>query len=146
MSLIEWSAQALLLILLIAAIPFAIRLERALAALRRDRGALDASAAGFTEATRTAEATLVRLRAIAEVAGKTVSERVKVAEELRDDLRDLAERAETAADRLERALRAARPEGRSTESRLPSPSAQPEPSAMRSQAERDLLNALRIAR
>ena len=144
MNLIEWGAQALLLILILAAIPFAVRLERGLAALRRDRGALDASAAGFTEATRTAEATLVRLRAIAEVAGKTVGERVKLAEELRDDLRDLAERAEAAADRLERALHTSRHQP--AESRAPSPAAPPDTTPMRSQAERDLLQALRIAR
>lgn len=148
MTMLEWSAQGLLLLLLAAAIPFVIRLERSLAALRRDRGALETSAAGFTEATRQAEGTLVRLRAIAEMAGKTVEERAKAAEALRDDLRDLAERAEIAADRLERALRAAR--NAPAESR-PAPT---EPSveeaalksSMRSQAERDLLQALRVAR
>ena len=52
----EWSAQLLLILLLLAALPFIIRLERGLAAVRRDRLALEASAAGLGDATRLAEA------------------------------------------------------------------------------------------
>ncbi|MBL6454114.1 hypothetical protein JMJ55_02190 [Belnapia sp. T6] len=134
MSLYEWAAQLLLIALLLAAIPCILRLERGLAAVRRDRAALEASAAGLGEATRMAEAAALRLRATAEAAGRQVAERLAAAEPVRDDLRYLAERAEGLADRLDGLVRAARP------------MAAPEPALAalpaQSQAERDLLRAL----
>ena len=85
----EWSAQLLLILLLLAALPFIIRLERGLAAVRRDRVALEASAAGLGDATRLAEAASIRLRASAEGAGRQVAEKLAAAEPMRDDLRYL---------------------------------------------------------
>ncbi len=129
----EWSAQLLLIALLVAALPFVIRLERALASVRRDRLALEASAAALGESTRVAEAAAIRLRAAAEGAGRQVAERLAVAEPMRDDLRYLVERAEGLADRLDGQIRIARPV------------AAPEPAVAQpghSQAERELLRAL----
>jgi len=145
MSTFEWGAQLLLLLMLGLAIPFAIRLERQLAALRRDRGALEAGAAGMGEATRAAEAAMLRLRATAEGAGKGVAEKIATAEPLREDLRFLTERAEALADRLDALVRAARPlAGQPTA--LAAPVVAEPAAAPRSQAERDLLKALRLAR
>ncbi|MFT8245280.1 DUF6468 domain-containing protein [Roseomonas sp. BN140053] len=149
MSGIEWVLQAVLLLLLLAALPFAWRLERQLSALRQDRPALQAGAEGFAEATRQAEAALVRLRATAEGAGRGVAERVAQAKPLREDLRFLVERAEALADRLERLVRDARPLASGAEPRhaaAPVPAAAGAEEAPRSQAERDLLRALRLAR
>lgn len=141
MTTLEWALQLVVLCLLAAAIPFAVRLEKSLAALRRERGALEGSARGFGEATRLAEAAMVRLRASAELAGRQVAERVAAAEPVRDDLRYLVERAEALADRLEGGVRAARPLAAEAGPAVPQ-----EGSAARSQAERDLLKALRLAR
>lgn len=133
----EWSAQALLTLLLLAAMPFIIRLERGLASVRRDRLALDASAAGLSEATRMAEAASIRLRASAEGAGRQVAERMAAAEPMRDDLRYLVERAEGLADRLDGLVRTARPlaaaDGPAPHAAVPQ---------AQSQAERDLLRVL----
>ena len=127
----EWSAQLLLICLLAGAIPCILKLKRTLAAVRRDRQALETSAAGLGEAVRMAEAASLRLRATAEGAGRQVAERLAAAEPMRDDLRYLVERAEGLADRLEGLVRMARP------------MAAPEPAAaVPSQAERDLLRAL----
>jgi hypothetical protein len=145
MSLFEWAAQVTLLLMLGAAIPFAIRLERQLAALRRDRGALEAGAAGMSEATRAAEAAMLRLRATAEGAGKGVAEKIAAAEPLREDLRFLTERAEALADRLDALVRVARPLAGQPAASPPAPVAEPA-ATPRSQAERDLLKALRLAR
>jgi hypothetical protein len=142
MSGVEWAAQGILLVMLAVAIPFAVRLERQLAALRRDRAALENGAAGMSDATRAAEAAMLRLRATAEAAGKGVAERIAAAEPLREDLRFLIERAEALADRLDGAVRAARP----LASPAPAPAPATEQEAPRSQAERDLLKALRLAR
>jgi hypothetical protein len=136
MSVLEWLLQILLLGLLGAAIPFALRLERALREIRRDRGALEGSAQGLGEAARMAEAAMVRLRASAELAGRQVAERTAVAEPLRDDLRYLIERAETLADRLEGLVRAGRPMAAEAPR-----AAEP---ALQSQAERDLVRALAL--
>src|SRR5690349_5935722 len=94
MSWPEWMLQLAVVALLVAAMPFALRLERELRAVRRDRGALEGSAAGLNEATRMAEAASLRLRAAAETSGRQIAEKLATAEPLRDDLRYLAERAE----------------------------------------------------
>jgi len=135
MTSLEWALQLLLLGLLAVAIPFAIRLERQLALLRKERGALEAGAAGIQDAARVAEAAIIRLRAAAEGAGKGVAEKIAAAEPLREDLRFLTERAEALADRLDAAVRAARPAA-----------GEPAGVAPKSAAERDLLRALALGR
>ncbi|MCA3273712.1 MAG: hypothetical protein ING09_14520 [Roseomonas sp.] len=148
-SWLEWSLQLLLIVLLGLAIPFAIRLERALREVRKDRAALEASTKGISEVAAAAESAMVRMRATAELAARQVQERVTTAEPLRDDLRFLIERAETLADRLESVVRAGRP---MTSYEAPArPPARPPPAparsdgpALRSQAERDLLRALSV--
>ncbi|NMJ41723.1 hypothetical protein GWK16_10755 [Roseomonas sp. JC162] len=134
MSPLEWILQLVLLGLLGAAIPFALRLERALREIRRDRAAMDGSAQGLNEAARMAEAAMVRLRASAELSGRQVAERTAAAEPLRDDLRYLVERAEALADRLEGLVR----NGRPLAAEMPRPAEAP----LQSQAERDLIRAL----
>jgi len=150
---IEWVLQAVLLLMLALAIPFGWRLERQLSALRRDRPALENGAADFAEATRQAEAALIRLRTTAESAGRNVGEKLAQAEPLRDDLRFLVERAEVLADRLEALVRNTRPAAGGGMAGggvdlLPGRAPEPPPAAEapRSQAERDLLRALRLAR
>lgn len=134
MSTLEWIANAALLALLAALLPFAWRLDRRLAALRVAGGDLDESARAIAQATEAAEAALVRLRATAEQSGRLVAERVATAEKLRDDLAFLAERAEVLADRLDLLVREARPLAEA------SPAAAPAP---RSEAERELLRAIK---
>jgi hypothetical protein len=140
MSAIEWAAQALLLLLLLAAIPFAWRLERRIALLRDGGGELAEGARGIAEATEAAEAALTRLRATAEQSGRLVAERIAAAERLRDDLAFLTERAELLADRLDGLVRDARP---LLPAAAPAAPAEPAPAAPRSEAERELLRALK---
>ena len=137
MSWLEWALQLTLAGLLAGAMPFVLRLEREFRALRRDRGALEGGATDLNEASRLAEAASFRLRAAAETAGRQVAEKLAAAEPLRDDLRYLVERAEALADRLEGLVRVARPAAAE---------APPAPQPAGSQAERDLLRALRLAR
>jgi hypothetical protein len=141
MGWLEWLLQLVTVLLLAAALPLVLRLERTLAAVRRDRAALEGSAGNLTEATRLAEAASIRLRAAAEGGGRQLAERLAAAEPLRDDLRYLVERAEALADRLETLVRAARPLAQDP------PAAEEMPAeAGRSQAERALLRALRMGR
>ena len=147
-SWLEWGLQLALLGLLAVAIPFAMRLERGLREIRKDRAAMETSAQGLSEAATAAESAIVRLRASAELAGRQIGEKISAAEPLRDDLRFLIERAESLADRLESLVRAGRPLA-STEppaplAAKPVPPTMPEAAGLRSQAERDLLRALSL--
>ena len=148
MTTLEWIATALLVVLLLALLPIGWRLERRIGALRREGNGLKDGAESLVQATTAAETALARLRATAEGAGRTVAERVAVAEKLRDDLAFLVERAETLADRLDGLVRDARPLAAEAP---PAPSAPPASAvaaaggsavAALSQAERDLLRAL----
>jgi hypothetical protein len=147
-TLVQWGLEALLLVLLAATLLYAVRLERRLGVLRRDNAALEALVAGFNEATARAEASTARLRAAAEGAGQQVAAQTEAAERLRGDLVFLIERGEALADRLDARVREARalanaPEPRGGARAMPEPAEAPK---LRSQAERDLMQALRLAR
>jgi len=131
MNALEWAVQITVIALLTATLPMAWRLDRMLRALRADRAALEQGAEGLGEASRMAEAALMRLRATTELAGRQVAERVAGAESIREDLRYLVERAETLADRLEVAVQQARPLATA-----------PAANNVRSEAERELIRAL----
>ena len=133
MNVLEWVVQITVIGLLGATLPMAWRLDRMLRAVRADRVALQQGADGLGEASRQAEAALMRLRATSELAGRQVAERVAGAEAIREDLRYLVERAESLADRLEVAVQQARPLAGAT-----TPAAQ----SVRSEAERELIRAL----
>ncbi len=126
----------------------ALRLERALNVVRRDRVELDAMLRGFNDSTRQAESATERLRGAAEGAGKHITRQIEAAAHLKDDLVTLVNRGDQLADRIDGLIRA----GRESE---PPPRRYntPEPELMetaatrvRSQAERDLLRALRVTR
>lgn len=131
----EWLVQLSVAALLAGTIPVALRLERALRAVRRDREELEGCAATLDEASRCAEAASLRLRRDAEESCKKMEEGVASAEPMRDDLRYLLQRAEAVADRLDELVRAAR-----NGPLQAAPAAPPRPAESR--AERDLLLAL----
>ena len=136
----EWAAQLAVAALLAGTIPVALRLERALRTVRRDRESLQGCAAVLDEATRSAEAASLRLRRNAEDGRKGLEEGMAAAEPLRDDLRYLVQRAEAVADRLDELVRAAR--AGLPQVATPAAAAAAGPKPPESRAERDLLLAL----
>ncbi len=155
----EWLLELVLIGLLAMTLVHALRLERALGLLKRDRATLEEMIAGFNASTREAESGIARLREAADGAGRQITRHVQLAQELKGDLGYLVERGEKLADRLDRSLRAGRAVAAETSSaptyapRQPAlaVAAEPEPVAEpaargRSQAERDLMKALRMAR
>jgi Domain of unknown function (DUF6468) len=146
-----------LVVLLAATLFHAVRLERALGVLKRDRAALEALVSTFNASTRAAESGIERLRAATDGAGRRIQRQIDLASTLKDDLTFLVQRGEGLADRLDDLVRSARPAAaapvesrgyRFGETRPPAPPVH-EPgddSRGRSQAERDLLKALRMAR
>jgi hypothetical protein len=139
----QWTLDLVLIVLLAATLFHALRLERALGVLKRDRAALETLVAGFNASTQQAEHGIERLRAAADGAGRQIAQQVQAAAALKDDLEFLLERGGALADRLDGAVRAAR--RRSGEAGAAEPRAMPDAAGprLRSQAERDLLRALR---
>lgn len=138
-----------LLVLLAATLFQAVRLERALGVLKRDKAALEDLVNAFKASTRSAEEGIDRLRNAAEGAGRQLQRQVDAATALKDDLLFLTERGERLADRLDALVRQARPLAQDA----PQEAAPPPPpietdkvQRLRSQAERDLSRALRMAR
>ena len=152
----DWVLEIALMGLLALTLVHAIRLERALGALRRDRSALGDAVAGFDSSTREVEAGLDRLHRSTQEAAQQVARKIEGAAMLKEDLSFLAERGELLADRLEQLIRTGRtldparagqgPDARPRASGPDAPSSAPGPDALRSKAERDLLHALRVAR
>jgi hypothetical protein len=165
----EWVLELALIGLLGATLFHAVRLERALGVLKRDRATLEALVAGFNTSTQQAESGIERLRAAADGAGRQIARQVELGTSLKDDLGFLIDRAERSADRLDGLVRSARPLAMERPRAMERPLAMertlagephrsmaaavalpdPEPAEtprVRSQAERDLLRALRMAR
>jgi hypothetical protein len=143
----QWALEAALVLLLAATLFHALRLERALGVLKRDRAALEQLVAGFNASTAQAESGIARLHEAAEGAGRQIARQMEQAGRLREDMRFLMERGEAIAERLEGAVRA----GKRASAALPPPREAPAlpPEALpaaaprvRSQAERDLLRTL----
>ncbi len=151
----EWALEIALIFLLAATLFHALRLERALGMLKRDRASLEELIEGFNSSTRQAEQGIDRLRSTAEGAGRQIARHIEIASGLKDDLMFLNERGGKLADRLDGQVRAARsavPEPWSDRAPMAKNSmAEPENAEeamprLRSQAERDLLKALRVPR
>ena len=142
----EWILEIVLMALLAATLFHAVRLERALGVLKRDRAALQELITGFNASTRQAELGIERLRGVAEGAGQQLARQIDAAVALKDDLAVLIERGGRLADRMDVLIRTARP--LATEPQRLTVVAEQDASEprVRSQAERDLLKALRLAR
>jgi hypothetical protein len=149
---LQWILEIVLVALLGVTLFHAIRLERALGVLKRDRASLEELVASFNASTRQAEAGIDRLRTAADGAGRQLARQIETATALRDDLSLLSQRGENLADQLDVRVRAARPAmaesgvgragGGDMASGKPGAGDGPRP---RSQAELDLLKALRMA-
>ena len=145
----EWILELCLAGLLVATLFHAVRLERALGVPKRDRTALEALVAGFNASTTQAETSVARLRQAADGAGRDIAQRVDAGLVLKDDLGFLTERGERLADRLETLVRQARPLAAAVPAPVPTMAMADADDAeprVRSQAERDLLQALRLVR
>ena len=155
----QWVLELVLVGLLAATLVHALRLERALGVLKRDRAALEELVAGFNASTRQAESGIERLREAADGAGRQLARQLEAARGVDGDLGFLIGRGEQLADRLDALVRAARPlaahppatQAPTEDTRGPRgpAGAAPDteaPPRLRSQAERDLMKALRLVR
>ncbi len=163
----EWLLEIVLVLLLAVTLFHAVRLERALGVLKRDRVAIEELVGAFNSSTAAAEQSIDRLRTAADGTGRQLARQIETAGGVKDDLQFLTERGNRLADQLDQLVRAAKPLLRETSPPLAEPRSYsaseiqsspteamdlPPPGAagiegrIRSQAERDLLKALRMAR
>jgi hypothetical protein len=147
----EWTLEIVLVMLLGATLFRAIRLERALGVLKRDRASLEALVVGFNASTHQAESGIQRLRAAADGTGRQMEVQLSKSVSLKDDLAFLTERGDRLADRLERLVRAAQPLAEARNVGQPGQNQAEGKSETAKgkgigQVERDLLQALRMAR
>ena len=150
--------------LLVTTIAFALILNKRLGKLRGDREALEKLAATFGESTLRAEEGIKTLQQTTDVLQQNLDQ----AQALKDDLAFLIERGDRAADNLEDLVRATRDRVGGAPEKKPQSRPQPQPEAAaadeegslratrdtsapadeddeRSEAERDLLKAIRSA-
>ncbi|MEJ0046901.1 MAG: DUF6468 domain-containing protein [Rhodospirillales bacterium] len=97
----QFLVEGALVLLLGATLYHAMRLERALGVLKRDRAVLEGLVTGFNDSTRQAEEGVAHLVAATEGAGRLIARQIEQAQRLRDDLTFLSERGERLAERLE---------------------------------------------
>lgn len=149
--------DCILIVLLAVAIGFAVVVNRKLHILRTASVDMEQLSVAFAESTARTEEGLSRLK----IAARTTEEDRQRTEKLADDLRYLIERGDGLADRLEAVVKAARASERIADSPLDRPAPRrPRPvvkaadrwsegdeksSQPRSQAERQLLDALRAS-
>jgi Domain of unknown function (DUF6468) len=114
-SLFSHAADLLLIVLLVAALIQVYRLARRLDEIRRGRADFERLLKEFGAATASAQSGLDRMRVGSETAMRDLGQRIERAQALtgalqrsNDDLKMLIARAESAADRLESSLGAAR--------------------------------------
>lgn len=144
----EWILELVLVVLLGATLFQAIRLERALGILKRDRASLESLVAGFNTSTHQAESGIQHLRAAADGAGREIETQLAKSVSVKDDLYFLTERGDRLADRLDTLVRAARPLSQDRpvgQDRTPWMS-ESKAAKGENQVERNLLQALRLAR
>jgi hypothetical protein len=142
----EWTLELVLVVLLGATLFQAIRLERALVVLKRDRASLESLVVGFNASTHHAENGIQRLRSAADGAGRDIDAQLAKSVSLKDDLAFLTERGDRLADRLDTLVRAARPLMRERTEDKPQAAAKGAGAAAPTQVERELMAALRMAR
>jgi hypothetical protein len=153
---LQFISEATLCFLLAGTLYYAVRLDRALRLLKRDRSMLSALLEDFRLATQQAEKGLTSLRDTMNVTAVSMVQQSKFGQVLDEDLSLLIDRGERLATRLGGLLRDATPPARVNESygdrrqdarvaaeRRPVCAENPR---ARSQAERDLLQALRSTR
>jgi hypothetical protein len=107
MSVMGWVTDAILVLLLTGTLCMAIRLDRALRVVRRDRAAFEALITNLGAATGAVKHGIQALRGEAEQAAEQIGRRSEEADKIATDLSFLIEAADRAGAGLEQRLKAA---------------------------------------
>ena len=142
--------EILLAVLLSTAIGYGFVLNRRIVELRKDQVKLDKLAKSFAKATSRAEVSILKLKSTSDVTSQTLDETVKNADRIREDLLYLIERGNILADSLESGIRntetQSSPAGITGSVKTKAVSIKVPESPAKSEAERELIRALRAVR
>lgn len=105
-------ADAVVAVLLISVIAYAMVLNRRLGALRADRHQFESIIRSLQETSTRAEAGIAQLKTAAEQSGRQLQQKVELGQALREDLSYMIDRGNGLADRLEGAIRSGRDDAR----------------------------------
>ena len=100
--------DAVVAVLLVVTISYAVMLNQRLGVLRGDRAKLEALVNGLTVAAQRAESGIAALKEASEDSGRRLEKTIVEGQKLRDDLTYMLERGSLIADRLEGTIRARR--------------------------------------
>lgn len=153
MDSLELLINLIIIALLVPTIVYAYRLNKNLEILRRNQKSLAQLVEALNDATYKAENSIPKLKSVTEHSSEGLKEVVDSAKELKDDLLFINERADNLADRLEQVIS----DGRQIKAPMPAATADSSPigirineepqempmSDSRSEAEMELLKALR---
>ncbi len=145
MDSLELLINLAIIILLIPTIIYVYRLNKNLNLLRQNQDSLARLISSLNEATYKAENSIPKLKSVTEHSSENLQEVIDNAQNLKDDLTFINERADNLADRLENVISAGR-EMKPTSQQAPIPvSSYPQEvnEDERSLAEMELLKALR---
>lgn len=106
MSVMGWVTDGILVLLLLGTLVMAIRLDRALRVVRRDRGVFEALITNLSAATSAVKLGIQELRNEAEQAADQIGRRSEEADRMATDLSFLIEAADRAGATLEQRLKA----------------------------------------
>ena len=104
---IELLINVVVICLLVPTIVFAVILNKRLEVLRNSRADLGRLIEAFNDATTRAESGIPKLKQAADSAGSLLRDQIQKAQTLRDDMAFMIERADAAAQRLEKAVNTA---------------------------------------
>jgi hypothetical protein len=142
MSICQWGLELILIVLLGATLFYAMRLERTIGVLRKDRVGLGDVLAAIRTALDDAERGIQSLQHLAEVTGNALTQEIEASAQAQQDIQFLLERLEHAATKAETVIRSGRAAAAPNAPAAPAAPAAP----VYSKAERDLLKVLRLSK
>jgi hypothetical protein len=139
-----WALELILIALLVATLFYAMRLERSIGVLRKDRAGLSDVLSTIRTALDDADRGLQSLQHMADVTGRALTGQIGVATQAQHDMQYLLDRLESVAAKVETVIKAGRIIATAEDGSqgAPAPAAKPG----YSKAERDLLKVLRLSK
>ncbi len=143
MSIWAWVLELVLVAMLAATLFYAMRLERSISVLRKDRAGLTDVLSTIRKALDDADRGIQSLQHMADVTGRSLTGQIGVAAQAQQDMQYLLDRLESVAAKVETVIKSGRIVAAAAEE-----SPQGAPAAAKpaySKAERDLLKVLRVS-
>jgi len=142
-----WALELILIALLAATLFYAMRLERSISVLRKDRAGLSDVLTSIRTALDDADRGIQSLQHMADVTGRSLTGQIGIAIQAQHDMQYLLDRLESVAEKVEAVIKSGRIVAAAEDAAAaPQPQGAPMAKPAYSKAERDLLKVLRISK